>query len=235
MKLPSPGLVPFVHFIASLRRSPSRALLVVQLLALLLYPLAVGSRAGQIVTSMISVGVLGVVVWMVHRSPREGWFAALLAILGVGLWSAHSFDGGLGLGVAGAGFYAATYFYAAYSLISYMMQDEHTSVDELWAAAATFMLLVEAYAWLFMATQLLEPGAFTPAAADGSQPVRSWVELLFVSGTNFSATGLSDIVPLTPFARMLCVIEQWNGVMYLAIVVARLAGMLKLRRSPPPG
>ena len=227
MKLPSPGLVPFVHFIASLRRSPSRALLVVQLLALLLYPLAVGSRAGQIVTSMISVGVLGVVVWMVHRSPREGWFAALLAVLAVGLWSAHSVDGGLGLGVAGTLFYAATYFYAAYSLISYMMQDEHTTTDELWAAAATFMLLVEAYAWLFMATQLLQPGAFTPAAADGGQPVRGWVELLFLSGTNFSATGLSDIVPLTPFARMLCIVEQWNGVMYLAIVVARLAGLIR--------
>ena len=235
MKLPSPALSPFVHVLASLRHSPSRALLVVQLLALLLYPLADGSRLGQIATSVISVGVLGVVVWMVHRSPREGWLAALLAVMGVGLWCAHSLDGGTGLGVAGAFFYAATYFYAAYSLISYMMQDEHTTTDELWAAAATFMLLVEAYAWVFTATQLLQPDAFTPMAADGSQPVRSWVELLFLSGTNFSATGLSDIVPVTPFARMLCIIEQWNGVMYLAIVVARLAGLLKLRQGARQG
>ena len=235
MKLPSPALSPFVHFLASLRHSPSRALLVVQLLALLLCPLADGSRLGQIATSVISVGVLGVVVWMVHRSPREGWLAALLAVMGVGLWCAHSLDGGTGLGVAGAFFYAATYFYAAYSLISYMMQDEHTTTDELWAAAATFMLLVEAYAWVFTATQLLQPDAFTPMAADGSQPVRSWVELLFLSGTNFSATGLSDIVPVTPFARMLCIIEQWNGVMYLAIVVARLAGLLKLRQGARQG
>lgn len=231
MKLPSPGLSPFVLFIASLRRSPSRALLVVQFLSLLLYPLAHDSRMGQIATSMISVGVLGVAVWMVHQSPRAGWFASLLAALGVGLWCAHSFVGGTGLGVAGSLFYAATYFYAAYSLISYMMQDEHTTIDELWAAAATFMLFVEAYAWLFMGTQLLQPSAFTPLAPDGSQPVRTWVELLFLSGTNFSATGLSDIVPLTPFARMLGIIEQWNGVMYLAIVVARLAGMLKPRKA----
>ena len=229
MKLPSPGLAPFLVFLASLRRSPSRALLVVQFVALLLYPLSHGSPAGQIATSVISVGVLGVAVWMVHKSPRAGWFAALLAVLGVGLWSLHSATGGLRVGVAGSIFYAAAYFYAAYSLISYMMEDEHTSTDELWAAAATFMLLVEAYAWLFMGTQLLQPGAFTALAADGSQPVRSWVDLLFLSGTNFSATGLSDIVPLTPFARMLCIIEQWNGVMYLAIVVARLAGMLKSR------
>ncbi|QIL19850.1 potassium channel family protein [Thermomonas sp. HDW16] len=231
MKLPSPGLSPFVHFLASLRRSPSRALLAVQFLALLLYPMAHDSPAGQIATSVISVGVLGVAVWMVHKSPQAGWFAALLAVLGVGLWSAYNADDGAWLGVVGSTFYAAAYFYAAYSLISYMMEDEHTSTDELWAAAATFMLLVEAYAWLFMGTQLLQPGAFTAIAADGSQPVRSWVELLFLSGTNFSATGLSDIVPLTPFSRMLCIIEQWNGVMYLAIVVARLAGMLKSKSA----
>jgi len=166
-------------------------------------------------------------VWMVHQSPRAGWFAALLAALGIGLWCTYSYAGGTGLGVAGSGFHAAAYFYAAYSLISYMLQDEHTTIDELWAAAATFMLFVEAYAWLFMGVQLLQPGAFTALAADGSQPVRGWVDLLFLSGTNFSATGLSDIVPLTPLARMLAIIEQWNGVMYLAIVVARLAGMLR--------
>lgn len=231
MKLPSPGFAPFVRFLASLRRSPSQALLAVQFLALLLYPMAHDSRAGQIATSVISVGVLGVAVWMVHKSPRAGWFAALLAVLGVGLWSAHSFGAGPVIGVVGSFFYAAAYFYAAYSLISYMMQDEHTTTDELWAAAATFMLFVEAYAWLFMGTQLLQPAAFTPLSPDGSQGVRSWVELLFLAGTNFSATGLSDIVPLTPFARMLCIIEQWNGVMYLAIVVARLAGMLKPRKG----
>lgn len=231
MKLPSSGLSPFVRFFASLRRSPSRALLVVQLVSLLLYPLADGSRAGQIGTSVISVGVLGAAVWMVHRSPREGWFAALLAVLGIGLWCAYNLDGGIGMGVAGSLFYAAAYFYAAYSLISYMMQDEHTSRDELWAAAATFMLFVEGYAWLFMGTQLVQPAAFSAAAADGSQTTRSWVELLFLSGTNFSATGLSDITPSTPFARMLCIIGQWNGVMYLAIVVARLAGMIKTRQG----
>lgn len=216
-----------VRFLADIRHSPSRALLVVQFLALLLYPLAEGSRVGQVLTSVISVGVLGVAVWMVHRSPRTGWVAALLSALGVGLWIGHNVQGSVWVGFVGSMFYAAAYFYAASSLIAYMMHDERTTQDELWAAAATFMLFVEAYAWLFTATQLLQPAAFTALAADGSQPVRSWVELLFLSGTNFSATGLSDIVPLTPFARMLCIVEQWNGVMYLAIVVARLAGMLK--------
>jgi len=99
---------------------------------------------------------------------------------------------------------------------------------EMWAAAATFMLFVEAYAWVFMALAQVDPEAFT-APAKFAHEQRTWVELLFLSGTNFSATGLGDILPVTPEARMLVVIEQWNGVIYLAMVVARLAGLLKSR------
>lgn len=213
-------------FVGSLRRSPSRALLMAQALALMLYPFASGSRAGHLFATAISVGVLAMAIRMVDRSPREAWFAALLAVLGVSLWQVHISNGSPLVGVIGAGFYAATYFYSAWALICYMMQDEHTTVDEVWAAGATFMLFVEAYAWLFMALQLIQPNAFVSPGAESSA-VRYWMELVFLSGTNFSATGLSDIIPGTAHARMLLLLEQWNGVMYLAIVVARLAGMLR--------
>ncbi|AXA85354.1 hypothetical protein DCD74_12355 [Lysobacter oculi] len=145
----------------------------------------------------------------------------------------HASNGADWVGVTGALFYAAAYLYSAWALIAYMMQDDQTTVDEMWAAGATFMLFVEAYAWLFMALQIVQPGAFSaPGAAPES--MRHWMELVFLSGTNFSATGLSDIVPGTPHARMLLLIEQWNGVMYLAIVVARLAGMLKPTPASKP-
>lgn len=226
MKLPSPSLKPFFLFLAGLRRSPSRALLVAQALALVLYPFAMESRAGHLFATLISVGVLFMAVRMVRQSPREAWLAAVFAVLGVVFWQVHASNGADWVGVTGALFYAAAYLYSAWALIAYMMQDDQTTVDEMWAAGATFMLFVEAYAWLFMALQIVQPGAFSaPGAAPES--MRHWMELVFLSGTNFSATGLSDIVPRTPHARMLLLIEQWNGVMYLAIVVARLAGMLK--------
>jgi hypothetical protein len=60
------------------------------------------------------------------------------------------------------------------------------------------------------------------------QPL-TWVQALFLSATNLSATGLTDIYPATPHSRVLLIIEQWNGVMYLAVVVARLAGLLRRR------
>lgn len=208
-----------------LAHMPSRTLLLVQLAAVLLYPWFDGP-GGHLVLSAISVGVLSAAVLMVKRSPRETWVALVLAVLGIVSFAMYRLTGNTVLGVLGAAGYAAAFFYSAVALIGYMMQDERTTVDEMWAAGATFMLFAEAYAWVFMGVQLLSPHAFVIA---GTTDPMSWVQLLFLSSSNFSATGLSDIYPAIPHARILLIVEQWNGVMYLAIVVARMAGMIRSR------
>ena len=214
-----------MNLLLRLVHMPSRTLLLVQLAAVLLYPWFDGP-GGHLVLSAISVGVLSAAVLMVRRSPRETWIALVLAVLGIVAFALYRITGDTVLGVIGAAGYAAAFFYSAVALIGYMMQDERTTIDEMWAAGATFMLFAEAYAWVFMGVQLLSPHAFVIA---GSTDPMSWVQLLFLSSTNFSATGLSDISPAIAQARVLLIVEQWNGVMYLAIVVARMAGMIRSR------
>ena len=216
-----------MSFLFRIAHVPSRTLLLVQLAALLSYPWF-DTRHGQGVVTAISVGVLAAAVWMVRRSPREAWVAALLAGIGILANAAYRATGVDLPGVVGAFGYAAAFFYSAAALIAYMMQDERTTTDELWAAGATFMLFVEGYAWLFAGAQLLQPGAFVVPAAAVQEPL-TWVKLLFLSATNMSATGLTDIYPATPHARVLVIVEQWNGVMYLTVVVARMAGLLRRR------
>jgi hypothetical protein len=57
------------------------------------------------------------------------------------------------------------------------------------------------------------------------------MELLFLSFTTLSSTGLGDVVPVTPFARALVMIEQLAGVAYIAMVVSRLVGLLVMSRA----
>ena len=73
------------------------------------------------------------------------------------------------------------------------------------------------------------PGSFT-AAVDAASD-RTWVELLFLSFTTLSSTGLSDVVPIVPFARALVMIEQLAGLAYVAMVVSRLVGLTVMRRQ----
>jgi hypothetical protein len=130
--------------------------------------------------------------------------------------------------VSGA-LHAAFYFYAAYSLLRYMLSDHDVSTDELYATGATFTLVAWGFAYLFVFVQALEPGSFT-AAVNAAQD-RTWMELLFLSFTTLSSTGLSDIIPITSWGRSVVMIEQLAGLGYVAMVVSRLVGLTVARRT----
>jgi hypothetical protein len=51
------------------------------------------------------------------------------------------------------------------------------------------------------------------------------MELLFLSFTTLSSTGLSDVVPIKGFARSVVMIEQLAGVLYIAMVITRMVGL----------
>ena len=57
------------------------------------------------------------------------------------------------------------------------------------------------------------------------------MELLFLSFTTLSSTGLGDVIPVRAFARSLVMLEQLAGLGYVAMVVSRLVGLLVMRRA----
>lgn len=56
-----------------------------------------------------------------------------------------------------------------------------------------------AFAYAYVVCQAIWPDSFT-AAVDPNDP-RTWMELLFLSFTTLTSTGLSDVTPMRPFAR----------------------------------
>jgi hypothetical protein len=124
---------------------------------------------------------------------------------------------------------AVLYLYAAGALIAYMLADHQITRDELFAVGATFTLVAWAFAHIFVVCQAVEPGSFTAAVDPAGQ--RTWMELLFLSFTTLSSTGLSDVVPIKPFARGLVMLEQVAGVGYIAMVVSRLVGLTVMHRQ----
>ena len=53
----------------------------------------------------------------------------------------------------------------------------------------------------------------------------NWFELLFLSFTTLSNTGLSDIAPTLGHARAVAIVEEVTGVFYIGLVIARLVGL----------
>ena len=210
-------------------KHPSAVLLCVQILGILVYPLMEDTSAERALFGLFGLLVLGAALYVVKRGPWLTAFAVVLAlpVVALSVWLAFDFDPQrmVILSALEAGFY----FYAAGSLIAYMLEDEFASHDELFAAGATFTLLAWAFAYVYVLCQAVVPGSFAAAAA--SDNPRTWMELLFLSFTTLSGVGLGDIVPLTPMARALVMVEEFSGVMYLALVVSRLIALAVTTRK----
>jgi hypothetical protein len=202
-------------------KHPCAVLLFVQILGILLYPLMEDTSAERALFGTISLLVLGAALYVVKRGPWLTGFAVVLAlpVVVLSIWLAFDFDPRRML-------IMAAYFYAAGSLIAYMLEDEFATIDELFAAGATFTLLAWAFAYVYVVCQGLLPGSF----GAGANHPRTWMELLFLSFTTLSGVGLGDIIPLLPMARALVMIEQFAGVMYIALVVSRLVAMSVIMR-----
>lgn len=211
------------------RRHPSAILLLVQLSGMLLYPFIESTPAGLVAFNAFGVLVLIFTIRMVRKTPGETWIAASLAIPIIALLALQSVFDMSHLLPWSSGLEALFYFYAAFSLISYMMEDFLATTDELFAAGATFTLLAWGFTHVFILIQALQPGTF--AAAVNAADHRTWTELNYLSFALLSSTGIGDVIPLTPHARAIASVEMFCGLIYLAGVVARLIGLTMQNQS----
>jgi hypothetical protein len=211
------------------RREPSAILLVTQLAAVLLYPFMEKSDVGRALFSLFGILVLALVLLAVRRSPAHTWVAVLLGLPATCLLLIQAVTGDDDLLPYSSAFEAVLYFYAAGALIAYMLADHEITRDELYAVGATFTLVAWAFAYTFIVVQAIDPGSFTAAIDPGDD--RTWMELLFLSFTTLTSTGLSDVTPVEPFARGVVMIEQVAGLAYIAMLVSRLIGLTVLGRA----
>jgi hypothetical protein len=209
------------------RRQPSAILFAAQLSAVLLYPFMEDSGVGRALFRVFGIAILGLVVLAVRSSPGLTWVSLLLALPATVLLLIQAVTNSDALLPYSSALEALLYFYAAGALIAYMLADHVITKDELFAVGATFTLVAWAFAFVFTVWQAIEPGSFTAAVDPHGD--RTWMELLFLSFTTMSSTGLSDVVPVKPFARGLVMLEMVVGLGYVAMVVSRLVGLTVMR------
>ncbi len=209
------------------RQTPCAVLLAVQFLGVLLYPFLETSLQSRQLFALFGLMVLGIVVFALRATPALIWVAALLALPAAVLLVVQIATGNEALIAWAAIFEALLYFYGAGAMLLYMLDDEVVTRDELFAIGAVFTLLAWAFAHLYVVLQGLDPSSFTgPGTGE-----RSWTELLFLSFTTLTSTGMSDIIPTSGHARSVNMIEQVAGLFFIAMVVTRLVS-LNWRKHP---
>ena len=212
---------------------PSAVLLVAQLGSVILFPFMEGTPLGRAALSTVGLAILFLAVRAVRATPALSWIAIVLGlpIIGLTVWEVLDPSNAPVL-FASSVLHAAFYFYTSAALVGYLFRDRFVTLDELWATGATFTVVAWAFAYAFMAVQVVWPGSFTAAVDPHSQ--RTWFELLFLSFTNLTSVGLSDIVPVLTHARSWVMIEQVAGLLYVALVISRVVGLTISRQRERP-
>jgi len=215
-----------------LKANPSGVLLVVQLLGILLYAFiddAPANSFGRLALSLFGMLVVILAVGVVRATPTYTWLGVVIGIptmiLTIVDWAvAAAQPWHLTSDVVHVAFYG----YTLVGLLRYMFADDEVTQDEIWAIGATFTVAVWLWAYAYSAVQGVVPGSFT--AAVDPQAQRTWLELLFLSTTTMTSTGLSDVVPVKPLARSVVMVQQIAGMLYLAVAVSRIVGLTINRR-----
>lgn len=205
------------------RTNPCFLLLVVQLGGVLLYPFMADSFAGRAAFSVFGILVLALTILALRATPWFTWVSGLVFVPAAVILLVSIFTSNEALFPWSSAFECLLYFYAGASMLAYMLKDDDVTTDELFAIPAVFTLFAWAFAYLFVVVQALDPGAF-------GQGVRSWMELLYLSFTTLSSTGLSDVGPATGHGRSVVMLEQMLGIFYIAMVVTRLVSLRASRR-----
>ena len=196
------------------------------LLALLSFLVAVPflspTTPGRFIVNLINVIILMTAATVVGRSARSLAIAFLLAVpvLAFQLLALQSKEPGHF--TLTWGFAAVFYAFTVANLLQYVLRRDTMTEDKIYGAVATYILIAILWAYLDGVLQYFYPGAYALA---GTPKFLDMGELIYFSFTVLMTVGFGDITPMLIQSRFFAILEGMTGVMYVAILIARLAGL----------
>lgn len=211
-------------------RLPSASLLAVLLLSLVIYPYADQSRALRVLAQVLDVTVVLFVVRLIRSQVvwlRSGWVIAIPTVF-LQLW--HLALPGSGVELALLVSQVVFHGYAAVALLVYVLFDDTITLDELFATAGIYVLLALFWASAYAIVILYDPNAIYINPSNNLDGRVGFADLVYYSISTITSTGYGEITPVSPAARALAMLQQVTGVLFVAILIARLTGMYRLKR-----
>ncbi|MDJ0589701.1 MAG: ion channel [Pleurocapsa sp. MO_226.B13] len=116
---------------------------------------------------------------------------------------------------------------AAYLILHDILLSQEITIDTIRGAICVYLLIGFVWALLYGITASLDSNAF-------SQPIieiESYGRAVYFSFTTLTTLGYGDIIPVSPWAKMLTNLEAIIGQLYPAILIAILVGGYISQRS----
>ncbi len=200
-----------------------------QLVLLLSYPYAYGTLARDTVFIFITIAVILTGLYAACRERNVLYFGFFLAV------PASLGDLALYMEIAPwlyrlcLAFEIVLYFYVLFFIFKEVFLGPKVTADTIAGAISIYLLLGLVWSTIYTLLENVIPGSFhLPSNGETASPML-WPDLLFFSLTTLTTTGYGDILPANHHARSLASLEYIVGVLYIAIMVARLVNAYQSR------
>ena len=111
-----------------------------------------------------------------------------------------------------------------YILFRFILRTRTVTRDVVYAAATVYLLLGGVFTVAMGVVETMQPGSFVDGSATPGA-LLEWQQIIYFSYVSLTTAGYGDILPISWWARALATLESVVGVLYLAVIMARLVGL----------
>jgi hypothetical protein len=122
----------------------------------------------------------------------------------------------------------STILFLGFTLVSLLREVLHTKEvrrDTIYGAITVYVLIAYVWGAAYLLLENLQPGALALNTVWHPNHTIDWSDCMFFSFVTLTSVGYGDMVPITTQARSLSILEAVSGIMYVAVLVARLVGL----------
>jgi Ion channel len=213
-----------------LRRVSTVELLVALALLFFFFPFVEEVKGGDIIVSILLSLVLVFSVFAVADRKRVFYIALVLAIPAIaGRWISHFRPDLVPPPVFLIAGLILIVFVVA-NLLRFVLCAPSVDVEVLCASISAYVMLGLIWTIAYWLVDQLTPGAFAFNTSIGTHSM-SGFNAFYFSFVTLSTVGYGDITPVSKIARMLAALEAMTGLLYVAVLIARLVSLYSSPKS----
>lgn len=202
-------------------------LLLVLIALMVAYPFFVHKPAIVSVFNFLQTAVLFVAIFATCRKKAELIPVAAAFSLFAGLsWLDILYLKNPALPVVIVPGWAIFYGFAVVAVLSRVSRYRRVTLDEISGAVSAYILLGLFFSIVYLWLELLHPGSFHISTRANPNVAVDYSDFVLFSFEMLTTLGSGDITPLTHIARVVAILESVTGVLYVAVLVGALVGMM---------
>jgi hypothetical protein len=207
-------------------------LFVAQVSLIVLFPFLAKPGLATVIFRLLSTLSFLAAVYAVSEKRVQWITGLLLAVPAAVLNTLFNFHpDSVSLAVPSLSFTLMFLSFTLIALLRAVLRTQRVTLDTIYGALSVYLQMAFAWGIAYLLLETIQPGGLSMDVARHPNHKLDWFDCMFYSFVTLTSLGYGDMVPISAQCRSLSVLEAVSGIMYVAVLVARLVGLYAAGKS----